>query len=184
MRGASPREICLTSRSQASSSTRAGREQAPGERPGRDGPACSKDDTATEARVRAAAESGELGWWGAAVEKSSWLPGIAHKGLPKESHVLGRGAHLELSILPDISPLFWYHWQGLTSGRSPPPPAPWTSPLPVSRALSVRSPRALMSRKGLFPMPMETICCTRSSRKQRLCWQLLGPPTSVLAHPC
>lgn len=58
LRGASPREICLTSRSQASSSTRAGREQAPGERPGRDGPACSKDDTATEARVRAAAERG------------------------------------------------------------------------------------------------------------------------------
>lgn len=57
-RGASPRAICLTSRSQASSSTRAGREQAPGERPGREGPACSKDDTATEARVRAAAERG------------------------------------------------------------------------------------------------------------------------------
>lgn len=75
MRGASPREICLTSRSQASSSTRAGREQAPGERPGREGPACSKDDTATEARVREAAESGGWGWgWGTGVGKPSWLP--------------------------------------------------------------------------------------------------------------
>lgn len=71
LRGASPREICLTSRSQASSSTRAGREQAPGERPGREGPACSKDDTATEARVLAAAESGGGGgvgcWCGKAL---------------------------------------------------------------------------------------------------------------------
>lgn len=75
MRGASPREICLTSRSQASSSTRAGREQAPGERPGREGPACSKDDTATEARVRAAAErGGGVGGGGAGVGKPSWLP--------------------------------------------------------------------------------------------------------------
>lgn len=72
----------------------------------------------------------------------------------------------------------------LTLGTSP-PPALWTSPLPVSRALSVRSPRALMSRKGLFPMPMETICCTRSSREQRPSLLLsLGPPASVSAQPC
>lgn len=183
MRGASPREICLTSRSQASSSTRAGREQAPGERPGRDGPACSKDDTATEARVRAAAESGELGWWGAGVEKSSWLRGTAHRGLPRESHILGRDAHLAPQYPSWGLPIDFVSRSD--SRNIPLPPALWTSPLPVSRALSVRSPRALMSRKGLFPMPMETICCTRSSREQRPCLLLsLGPPASVSAQPC
>ena len=60
--------------------------------------------------------------------------------------------------------------RSLTPGGHPPALRP--SPLPVSRALSVRSPSALMSRKGLFPMPMETICCTRSSREQRQCYQL------------
>lgn len=34
-----------------------------------------------------------------------------------------------------------------------------------------------MSRKGLFPMPIETICCTRSSREQRPCYQ---PPFALL----
>lgn len=98
LRGASPREICLTSRSQASSSTRAGREQAPGERPGREGPACSKDDTATEARVRAAVESGEWGWWwGAGVGKPSWLPGTT-LSLTKGS----QSAPQILETLPDF----------------------------------------------------------------------------------
>ena len=41
---------------------------------GREGPACSKDDRATEARVGAAAESGGGGGWGAGVGKPSWLP--------------------------------------------------------------------------------------------------------------
>lgn len=176
MRGASPREICLTSRSQASSSTRAGREQAPGERPGRDGPACSKDDTATEARVRAAAESGEWGG-GVLVWKSppgSWRSSTFWEELPTQDSV---------SFL--TTPLCFYIIGQGPTGSTAPPPAPWTLPLPVSRALSVRSPRALMSRKGLFPMPMETICCTRSSGEQRPCLQpSLGPPASGLAHCC
>lgn len=178
MRGASPREICLTSRSQASSSTRAGREQAPGERPGREGPACSKDDTATDARVRAAAESGGWGGWGAGVEKPSWLPEktlCLIEGLSVSPTISGKThpfttlSHF-LLCLPTHCALTV---KILTSGGQP--PALWPSPLPVSRALSVRSPRALMSRKGLFPMPMETICCTRSSREQRPCYQPFAP---------
>ena len=183
MRGASPREICLTSRSQASSSTRAGREQAPGERPGREGPACSKDDTATEARVRAAAESG--GWRGGVLAWES-PPGSlkwpsAHRGPPSQSHSFWEDISThDLSSFSTMPAHCAFALKVLTAGGHPRPPALWPSPLPVSRALSVRSPRALMSRKGLFPMPMETICCTRSSREQRPCYQpLCSFPTLI-----
>lgn len=124
-----------------------------------------------------------VGSWGGGVLVWKSPPGSVEQlteGFPGSPTFWEEMPIQRLSILPDISPLFLY--QGLTSGNTPsPPPAPWTSPLPVSRALSVRSPRALMSRKGLFPMPMETICCTRSSREQRPCLLLsLGSPASVL----
>lgn len=110
--------------------------------------------------------------WGAGVGKPSWLPEMTLsfiEGFPISSTISGKTSTRYPSSLCTTLPQLCLHCQGLDSGVHS--PALWPSPLPVSRALSVRSPRALMSRKGLFPMPIETICCTRSSREQRPCYQ-------------
>lgn len=119
------------------------------------------------------------GGWGAGVGKPSWLSEMTlslTEGLPVSPTISGKTCPLiTLPYFSTMPPRYALTLKVFISGGHP--PALWPSPLPVSKALSVLSPRALMSRKGLFPMPMETICCTRSSREQRPCYQ---PPSAPL----
>lgn len=119
--------------------------------------------------------------------KPSWLSEMTlslTEGLPVSPTISGKTCPLiALLYFSTMPPHYALTLKVLTPGSRPHPPALWPSPLPVSKALSVRSPRALMSRKGLFPMPMETICCTRSSRKQRPRYQQNPSAPSLLQAP-